>query len=165
MPHFSERGLTLTELTIVAALATLVMLGMVGFYMNSQSLWMGASSQTITQREASTLVEEIAKRVRASYRAVVSCPDSTVCQLELYDYPDTINASHVYWWDSGDSLVHEGPDHSHDRGPMLTSKVEAFQLERTADYVDIVLLQLRSAEGEQVRMSTRIAFQNRRDFR
>ena len=41
----SERGLTLVELAIVGALATLVMLGLTGFYLNSQRLWIEASTK------------------------------------------------------------------------------------------------------------------------
>ena len=58
-PPLSERGLTLTELTIVGVLACLVMLGLVGFYMSSQGVWMDASAQAITQREATSVIDEI----------------------------------------------------------------------------------------------------------
>ena len=43
MPIHSQRGLTLTEVTVVTVLASIVMLGIVSFYVNSQGTWMDAS--------------------------------------------------------------------------------------------------------------------------
>jgi hypothetical protein len=161
MPTRSERGLTLTELAIVGLLATLVMLGLVGFYMSSQAMWMDASTQAITQREATYLVEEISRKVQAAttadvYPASGGGPQS---KIELRDHDG--NVLWAFWW-AADSLVHEGPDLVTDRGAMLSSKVEAFEFIEGGNMVNLVFLRLRSAQGERVEMdSTRMALQNR----
>ena len=50
-PHANERGMTLTEVAVVMILGTMIMAGMVGFYLSSQGLWLDASTQAITQRD------------------------------------------------------------------------------------------------------------------
>jgi hypothetical protein len=153
----SERGLTLTELTIVAVLACVVMLGMVGFYMSSQTVWMDGSTQAITQREATSVIEEMSRRIHDAAQATVECPgDPLHCRIELFDKDN--NQLWAYWW--RDSLLHEGPNIATDRGAMASSKVEVFQVVGDDDLVDIQLLQMRSAQGERVQMSTKIAFAN-----
>jgi hypothetical protein len=158
----NERGLTLTELTVVTALATVIMLGMVGFYMSSQAMWMDASAQAITQREASWLADEIGRNIREAGSATITHnPDSLHCQLSLYE-PSEIVPFQVYWWDPGDSLVHDGSDPStDDRGAMVSSTVEVFQIDADSSTVDLRLLQLRSAQGQRVQITMRTAFQNR----
>ena len=163
MPPRSERGLTLTEVTVVTALASLVMLGIVSFYVNSQGTWMDASSQAITQREGTALVEAIRARVHAAAKAEISDGGG---QLELFDYGST-NPSYVYWWNASgecqpscDSLVHEGSDRVHDRGPSVTSTVDRFDCSRSDSLVELTLV-LRSAQGQQVQVATRIAMLNR----
>lgn len=159
----SERGLTLTELVIVGILASLVMLGLVGFYMNSQGTWMDASAQAITQREATTLIESITTKVHEADSAGVVAQNT---QLELYGPADEITAVrpllHVFWWDrSGDSLVHGGPSVPLDEGPSASSVCEQFLCASNDSLVDVNVV-LRSAQGSKVELSTRAAFLNRR---
>jgi Tfp pilus assembly protein PilV len=163
MPSRSERGLTLTEVTIVTVLASLVMLGIVSFYVNSQGTWMDASSQAITQREATALVEDIRARVHTAARAEVADDGA---QLELFEHGST-NPSYVYWWNASgecqpscDSLVHEGSDRVHDRGPSVSSTVERFDCSRSDSLVELTLV-LRTAQGQDVEVATRIAMLNR----
>jgi hypothetical protein len=158
-PAHCERGLTLTELTIVAAIASLVMLGLVGFYISSQQVWMDASTQAITQREASSVVEAIAQRVHGAARAEVIVGPTGNCHLDLYDYGSS-NPDWSFWWDEADSLILEGPNPASGKA-IETSKVERFEVDRTTRAVELTLLRLRSAEGEPVEMSSTIAFQNR----
>lgn len=159
MAKLSERGLTLTEVTIVAVLASIVMLGLVGFYMSSQGTWMDASSQAITQREATTLIESIESKVHIASRAQA---DTTAHQLELYDLGGAL--IHVFWWKAAgggaDSLVHEGQTIANDRGPAVTSICERFNCVADSFIVSVDLI-LRSAQGDRIRITTRAAMQNR----
>lgn len=156
----SERGLTLTEVTVVAVLATIVMLGIVGFYVSSQGVWMDASAKAITQREATTVMETITRRVHESGFAQVLASS----QLTLFDRGG--NQTHVFWWNVGqsgaDSLIHEGPTTSQDRGPVASSLCERFQCVagNVPGMVDVELI-LRSAQGERIQMATRLVMVNR----
>lgn len=159
MLRLSEKGLTMTELAVVGVLATIVMLGLVGFYLNSQQTWMDSSAQAITQRETTTLIEIISDQVHAANSAQVVRGGSRI-QLELYDQ----NAAlvHAFWWDSlsTDRLVHEGPAPDQDQGSPVTSICRQFLCTRSDSLVDLDLT-LQSAEGVHVRMATRVTFFNR----
>jgi Tfp pilus assembly protein PilW len=161
MRPLSERGLTLTELTIVTVLASIAMLGLVGFYLNSQATWMDASAQAITQREATTLTEAIADDIRrAGVAKVVNSPDELHSQLELY--PDRISTTplYVYWWDATDSLVHEGETRSADKGAQGSSTVERFQCIAGDSAMVQVSVQMRSAQGQRIQIGTSVAMMN-----
>lgn len=160
-----ERGLTLTELTIVGVLAALTMMSLVGFYMSAQSLWAEASTQAITQREATNVVSAITSGVHASAQAFVSPAtggDSSLCQLQLV--PAGGGLPHYYWWSATDSLIHEGTDPGdplQDRGPMLSSKVERFELSADTALVTIVGFRVRTAPGHEVELSASAGLLNR----
>ena len=163
-PLRSERGLTLTELAIVGVLATMVMVGLVGFYINSQATWTDGSTQAQTQREATVLLEVMADSVRNSSKAIVTdSPDSLHSMLHLYAFGQ-LTEKYFFWWSASDSLVHSGTAISGagDRGPVVNSKIEVFKL-RTLDstLVEMNLLRARTAGGQVVRTATRFALYNR----
>lgn len=157
----NERGLTLTEVTIVAAIGLLVLLGLGGFYLNSQSTWLDASSQSITQREGTLIAQAIAERAQGSGRAIASpVPDAEHEQVAFYPNGGT-TADWCFWWDPADSLVHHGPDPANDdRGALGSSKVERFVVIADASLVR-VSLRLRSATGQKVEVSTSAFMRNR----
>ena len=64
----SEAGLTLTEVAVVMIIGTMIMAALVGFYLASQGLWLDASTQAITQREATLVASAIRDKVRAAGR-------------------------------------------------------------------------------------------------
>ena len=158
----SESGLTLTEVTVVMIIGTMIMAGLVGFYLASQGLWLDASTQAITQREASLVASTIRDKVRASgYAESFWVPDSLHQQLVLYakkgDPP-----SYCFWWDPSDSLIHAGPSiGAASSGPMVSSLAERFQVSastlKPAVRVD---LRLRSATGSTVEVGTLAVFMN-----
>ena len=158
-----EGGLTLTEVTVVMIIGTMIMAGLVGFYLASQGLWLDASTQAITQREASLVASAIRDGVRsAGYARVSSVPDSLHQQLALYRQPSDLTPSYYFWWDSGDSLIHAGPTiGGPNSGPMVTSHAERFRVstsnQKPAVRVD---LRLRSATGSTVEVGTLAVFRN-----
>jgi len=156
-----ERGMTLTELTIVMVIAALVTVGLVTFYINSQSLWMDASTQAMTQRDATLLLERLTRAAReAPHTEVANSPDSLHQMLILRDSGN--NERLRFAWEPGDSLVHEINNQTTDMGPVATSRVERFQLE-TDDSTFVALrgLWMRTANGERVELSSTIALYNR----
>ena len=156
----NERGITLTEVTIVAAIGLLVLMGLGGFYLNSQATWLDASSKSITQREATLLSETIADSVRWSRAAIATDnPDAEHAVLTLYPHGQ-VTPSWCFWWDPADSLVHQGPDPANDRGAMLSSKVERFRVVPDAQFVQVAI-RLRSATGQTVELSTTTLMRNR----
>src|SRR5262249_57306890 len=101
-----DRGLTLTEVAVVMILGTMIMAGLVGFYLSSQGLWLDASTQAITQREASLVASAVRDSVRAAAEAkVLSVPDSLHQQLALYRRKGDPVPSYYFWWDASDSLI------------------------------------------------------------
>lgn len=157
-----ERGLTLTEVTIVAAIGLLVLLGLGGFYLNSQSTWLDASSQSITQREATLITGVVAGRAQGSAAAIVSpVPDAEHGQVTFYRHGSPPAADWCYWWDPTDSLVHHGPDPvNDDRGALGSSKVERFRVEADSAMVRVAV-RLRSATGQRIEVSTSAMMRNR----
>jgi len=159
--HAGERGLTLIEVTVVAALALLVAAGVMAFYINAQITWTDASSKSLTQREATALVEHIADQSHHSATAVVTAVDGTNCRVDFYDPGQTV-ARYAFWWDPDDSLVHEGTA----AGSTVSgsSKVERFSLAACTPcdtFVDLTSLVMRSADGRRISMSTTMALYNR----
>lgn len=156
----NERGLTLIELTVVVVIATLVLAGMVGFYLTSQATWVEASGQAITQREGTFILERITQHVRPGHRAVVSMGPATT--LSVFDGSSIEIARYAL---GGDSLVHEfTPDTPGgalvDRGGLGNSTVVNFGAIASDSVVWIPALHLRSSNGEVVEFSTAIALYN-----
>ena len=156
-----ERGLTLTEVTVVMILGTLIMAGLVGFYLSSQGLWLDASTQAISQREASLVASAIRDSVRQSGRAEASAvPDSLHQQLALYLKATDTTPYYYFWWNPSDSLIHAGTTvGGPGSGPMGVSHAERFQLiaNERAVHMD---LRLRTATGGGVEISALSAFKN-----
>ena len=147
-----ERGLTLTELTIVGVLAAIVMTGLIGIYFNSQSLWLDGSSQAITQREATLALRAISKQARRAKSALASPGPQSVLTLTLPP-PDS---TWSYWVQDG--LLYEGqPGAGHS---MISSAVEGFWVRDSLGLVIVDALQLRSAEGQHITVSTSVAKMN-----
>lgn len=159
-----ERGLTLTELTVAMVMAALVVMGIVGFYMNSQALWFDASAMAITQREGSLVLQTIGRAARQASDATVSLPDGDPnhAQLQL-QMPDSSGTHPWYFWWGPDSLIHEGPDTgAGDLGPIIQqSKVERFVVVADSEKVQIRVLQMVSAAHQRLSFSTLFAMENR----
>lgn len=150
----NEKGLTLTEVTIVAAIGTLVLLGMGGFYLQSQATWLDGSAQSLTQREVTLVTQAIVDDVRQSHDAqVTASPDATHHDLALYTLVGGGVPFCHYWWSATDSLVHGGtaPGAANDH-PMMQSPVEKFVVAKTGTMVR-VSLQARAATGQRVEFS------------
>lgn len=158
----TTRGLTLIEVTIVMVLAALVMMGMISFYISSQSTWMASSTQALAQRDATLLIETISDRVRAASLAEVhDVPDPLHQCLILRDKDG--EESWRFWW--ADSLIQQqgrGVDgEDEDRGPVVASRVTRFQLEAFPRLVEIRLVELRAGDGQLVRTASAAALYNR----
>jgi prepilin-type N-terminal cleavage/methylation domain-containing protein len=154
----NQRGLTLTELTVVMAIAAIVMIGIVTFYINSQGTWLDASSQALTQRDATLLLERMTAETRRAHSAdVVSIPDATHEQLLLYD---TSGEHCRFYWSPSDSLVHF-KDATTD-GPVTTSRVLRFEL--GTDHSSLVYLRaltMQSSTDQPVELASTMALYNR----
>lgn len=156
----SAVGSTLFEMVIVIATSTLVMLGIVSFYLNSQATWLDGSVQAIAQREAGVIVRTLTDSLRLAASAVV------------YDSPDSLRQGIVLrnqggaelfrmWWNAGDSLVHMSARGGSDFGPIGRSTVERLQFGRCDSLVELRLLRLRSSQGDRVQVSTTVNMYNR----
>ena len=161
-PSRNARGLTLTEVAVVMFLGTMIMAGLVGFYLSSQGLWLDASTQAITQREATLVAAAMRDIIRKSGKAVaVASPDSLHQQLSLYRAGSDVVPYYNFWWNAADSLIYSGAAvGSPDSGPMIASKAERFQLVATPTGVRVDL-RLRSANGGTVESGGFAVMQNR----
>ena len=155
----SERGLTLTELTVVGMLATIVMLGLTGFYFNSQRLWLDSSTKAMAQRDATLLLEAITHETHEAGIAVVTTADSLHNDLALFDSGSTLLGQ--FRWDASDSLIHRWSP-SEDLGPVADSRVLRFQLTTVdSSLVELRLLELLSADGDTIRLASKLALLGR----
>jgi len=158
----SERGYTLTELTVVMVLAALVTVGLVTFYLNSQAVWLDASTQSMEQRDATLLLEQITQRVRSAGSAVVvSDPDSLHQRLILFEGEvGTSPTACWFYWDSADSLIHLNEPGPEVPNPVVSSKVARFQLDRDATHVYVYRLQMAGTRGTPVEVHSSIRMYN-----
>jgi len=157
-----ERGLTLTEVVVVMILGTMIMAGLVGFYLSSQGLWLDASTQAITQREASLVTAAMRDSIRKSGRAEVPASgDPLHEQLLLYKRATDTTPFYNFWWNPSDSLIYCGTSvGGQGSGPMIMSHADRFQLVSTNASVRVDL-RLRSANGDIVEATAFAVMQNR----
>lgn len=162
-PSRGDRGLTLIEVMIVVVLAGIVTLGLVGFYLQSQSMWMDASTQALAQRDATGLVEFMRTKTASAAKALVSQvpPDNRNSLLILYN--DSNTETDRFFWNAGDSLVHrgEGPNGT-DQGAALSTTVERFSVsvDPLLPLVTLDTLQVRSTSGSRVKITAAFALYN-----
>jgi len=157
-----ERGMTLVEITVVLALAALVMTGLAGFYVSSQATWLEAFTQALTQRDATLLVAAITDSIRAARKAVVSSyPDTLHQTLTLYSDEGATAAFRCFYW--RDSLIRMGGNQPADGDPaVVPSRVGRFQLATVdSSLVLIELVELSSSGGPPLRLSSAAALYNR----
>lgn len=153
-------GLTLLEVTVVIVLATLVMAGIVGFYLNSQAVWVDASTQAVTQREATLVLEDITQAARmAAGASVTQSPDTSHSALTLFSASGGQLAS--FRWDETDSTI-VASDTSGAEAPIgLASVVERFQVVTNDTLVTVKDLTLRSPSGRRVTLASTVLLYNR----
>ena len=155
----NERGLTLLELTVVVVLATIVMVGMVGFYLTSQATWIESSGQSLTQREGTFILERMTQHIRPAASATVSTGPTSIT---LFDHDRLSIAKYEL---GGDSLVHEYvasiPGTLIDRGGLGSSTVVRFEAWADTAQVVVTALHLRSANGAVVELNTTMGMYNR----
>ena len=154
-----ERGITLTELTIVMVLAAIVMVGLMTFYLNSQGVWLDGSAQALTQRDATLVIERITRQTRAASMAYIADdPDSLHQLLALFDHSG--NETGRIFWSTGDSTVHSGSTSNPDEGSIAGSKVDRLQFDTDGQVVTVRRLSMRSGTGEPVEMASSVALYN-----
>ncbi|TMQ70266.1 MAG: prepilin-type N-terminal cleavage/methylation domain-containing protein [Candidatus Eisenbacteria bacterium] len=158
LSRMDARGFTFTEMMIVIVLAAVVTLGLVTFYLNSQILWTGASTQALAQRDATTLLELMRHDSQEATSAVV---DNGNQRVILYDA--ALNETHRFFFSAADSFVHSGDGVVVDRGPVTPTKVESFALsyDPNLGMLNVDTLRVRSTSGERVALSTAIGLYNR----
>ena len=158
--HIADsRGFTLTEVTVVIVLAGVVTLGLVAFYLNSQAMWMDASTQALAQRDATSILEEMRQRGHQAASAVWDAPNHKVT---FYD--NSLQELDSFFWDqAGDSLVHHGGPSDPLGRAIAPTVVEQFEVSVDPTYgsVSVDTLKVRSTSGVRVTMSTTIGLFNR----
>jgi hypothetical protein len=158
----AERGMTLTEVTIVFVLASLVMTGLITFYLNAQAIWMDGSAQAISQREATLVIEAISAHARLADSSVVT-PGAPYVRIDLR-MPDAYPVSSYSYWVDSDNRMHESfvsGGVTTDRGAMLMSEVMCFSAHAEPGLLHVDSLRVKSASGSQITLATAAAFQNR----
>ena len=159
----NERGLTMMELTVVFVLATLVMAGLVGFYLNAQSTWIDGSTQAQVQREETLIVQSIADSIHSADKATVTNYPSGDPLHQMVTLFRNNNAFFAFWWSPTDSSSHSGlGPGAGDTGPLMTSKVTIFQLQSAGDTLIVLsLLEAHSAGSDLTRIASSFVAYNR----
>jgi Tfp pilus assembly protein PilW len=152
----SERGITLTEIVVVMVLASLVMVGLVSFYLSSQATWIDASTQAISQREATFTLEAVSNAARSAVSAnVMPSPDAAHVELQL-GLPD--GTQQRFWWQDS-TVFHE--DSTGTRPLVVASKVDTFEIDTNDTLVFIRNLVVRSPNQQRVRLTSLVLLYNR----
>jgi len=159
LSNTDSRGLTLTELMIAIALASLVMMALTSFYFASQTTWLDGSTQALAQRDATLITEKLASWVQKA--AVVTVDTSDPLHNTVFFNDAATNQIYEFKWNAADSLLDEGVS-----DPNLTacsnSKVTRFQLTVIGDsLVSLTALELKSADGRLVSTASTFALYNR----
>lgn len=151
-----ERGVTLTEVMVVTILASIVMVGLVSFYISSQATWMDASTQALTQREGTLLLQAIATRVHSARDVTVTGPvgQSTI----TLDYG---SAQSQFMYEASDSSVVEVDTLGNARRATVSCKVERFDVDADSTLVYVRDLVLISPMGQRVSMQSTMRLYNR----
>jgi type II secretory pathway pseudopilin PulG len=152
----STRGFTLVEAMIVIVLAAVVGFGLVGFYLNSQATWLDASTQAIAQRDATLMIDAITNQGRQWASAELGSDSVSI------RFRDGFGAERDrFYLDVNDHRIYHVEDVVDDRGPVTDTYVERLCLRlTTTGIVRIDTLRVRSAEGEQVQLSSIFALYN-----
>lgn len=161
MERHDTRGITLVEVTIVTALAMLVILSMIGFYISSQSSWTDGSTQALVQRDATLLLGTMSSNIRgASSAEVQDWPDADHQALILRDASATETG--CFWWNASDSLIYRGPGVGTGGRAVVPSRVRRLQLSvADTSLVEINLLEMPTTGGTLIRLRSAAALYNR----
>lgn len=162
-PHSSPAfpgGFTFTELMVVMVLAGVVTLGLVTFYLNSQIMWTGASTQVMAQRDATAILEVMRDSIQTASDALILpvAGDSANKQVIVIEG----GLQRQFFWDPADSCVHYGIDGS-DQGAITPTRVERFDasFDAVTGILTVDTLRVRSSAGQRVTLSTSIGLYNR----
>jgi hypothetical protein len=155
LPSSNERGLTLTELTIVGVLATIVMLALTVFYFNSQQTWMAGSTQALAQRDATLLVDVMRRRIHEAQDYAVN---PTNDHLSLTYAVGVTPSSVEFGWDAaGDRKVHLIVD-GVPQGIVIDTPLSKFVVTGLGPTtVELTTAELRTADGDSVAISSKFA--------
>jgi Tfp pilus assembly protein PilW len=157
VPHRTRAaiGMTLVEVTVVMLIAALVMVGLIGFYLNAQTGWIDASMQALGQREATLVLETLGRDVRAasSAEAAISPPS-----LILRDFGGTETVRYEL---RPDSSLHRITPAGGDGGPMGSARITRFEVSTSESLVHLRALAVLSPRGGPTTLSTRWALYNR----
>lgn len=158
-----SRGITLTEVAVTMIIGTMIMAGLVGFYISSQGLWLDASTQVISQREATLVLEAIRDSIRSSGKAdALDSPDATHQLLALYKNRTDPAPSYYFYWNRADSLIYAGTSVGGvSAGPMVYSRAERLQFVANNTNGGVQLnLRLRSSNGQTVEYTSFAGMRN-----
>lgn len=149
-----ERGLTLTELTLVGILATIVMFALTTFYFNSQNLWIDGSTQVLAQRDATLLVNQLRRHIHEARQATVDPdPANPECDHLTLEYAPTKTIEYR-WKDGKVHLLEDGED----KGPAIDTPIVRFRLiKHGTTTVELLEAVLETAQGDKVTIASRFA--------
>jgi prepilin-type N-terminal cleavage/methylation domain-containing protein len=157
-----QAGFTLMELTVVVTMAGVVTLGLVAFYLQSQMLWMDASTQALAQRDATTIIE--AMREKAETAASVDIQPAGGGNSVVVFLDKDSDELGRFFWSPADSLVHYALSSTpaDDKGPIAPTRVERFALSAlpNAAFLKLDSLRVRSTTGQVVQLSSGMALYN-----
>jgi len=157
-----QAGFTLMELTVVMAMAGIVTLGLVAFYLQSQMLWMDASTQALAQRDATTIIEAMREKAETAASVDIQAAGSGNNVVVFLD-KDGIELGR-FLWSPADSLVHYAISSApnDDKGPITPTRVERFALSAQPNdpFLKLDSLRVRSTTGQTVQMSSGMALYN-----
>ena len=149
-----ESGVTLIELFVVMALASMVTLGLIAFYFNSQSMWVDGSTQVIAQRDGTLLLQAMAPMVHAADHVDVLNPADSLHQ-GFVAFRNGVELGRFEW--QADTLVHQGIGNQ-DKGAVVPTHVTRLSVRVDGDtLVEIPVVIMQSAQRRDIVLTSSYA--------
>ena len=101
----TERGFSLLELLVGAAIGVVVLLGMGSFYLSTLRFYAQSSAQVALQRQAALALEELARQVRPAGALVLATCNGVANALRVRN----ADGDYCFYQDSGNQLIEDRP--------------------------------------------------------
>jgi prepilin-type N-terminal cleavage/methylation domain-containing protein len=110
----SERGFSLVELLVAAAIGSVVMLGLSGFYLSALRFNAESSAQTYLQRQGALVLDEMARQIRPATAIVIATCSGDANSLRITNAAPGGGTQTVCFHRNGSRLLEDLPGGTRD---------------------------------------------------
>ena len=158
----SNRGFGLLEVLVSALLGSLVFVGITGFYLSTVNFYEQSSSQTFLQRQATLIIDEMARRVRFANGLVANHPSDCPASPSLKVTQPDLTGFYCFY-QTGVGLLERRPDGSDFdllKGPPVALTLANLSFTVVGGKRATINFQLNDDRGNTMAFTTDLATQN-----